>query len=155
MKEYLKRLQQQPREVKSRVAFVGAFIVTAVVALIWASTLSARFGEVSDELGQQTATLQDAIPGKVPSKKNETPQEATKPDDLRTRIDGMVNSLKSERENTAPGASPETSSSSPKIMIEVVDASSTEQQVGATTSKTSTTRPIIIEARPSASSTSR
>ena len=40
---FLERLREKPKEARVRVAFVTAFVVTALIALLWVVSLSVRF----------------------------------------------------------------------------------------------------------------
>ena len=43
----LARLKEKPSHVKTQYAFTGAIVVTGLIALVWTTTLPARFGAVT------------------------------------------------------------------------------------------------------------
>lgn len=69
--EFLDRLRQKPRAVRARIAFGSAVGVTALVALVWSTTLPARFGElggtIKEETVEQSATVQNSFDALIES----------------------------------------------------------------------------------------
>lgn len=47
MQRYVEKLREQPSDVRSHAAFVGALVVTALVAVVWLGTLPGRLGTTS------------------------------------------------------------------------------------------------------------
>jgi hypothetical protein len=85
MQRSLERLKNQPYEIKSHVAFVVALSLTSIIALVWATTLPARFETLSsaiDDAGvaevgkgaQQAQSVLDRTIERLPTtqKANET-----------------------------------------------------------------------------------
>ncbi len=59
--EFLERLRKKPQHVRARVAFGSAVGITAIIALVWSTTLPARFanlGSTLDEGTQEAAAIQ-------------------------------------------------------------------------------------------------
>lgn len=101
---WVQNLRKQTPAVKSQVALIGAITVTTVIAVVWVTTLPARFSalggagsavrdgvsETLDEAPGQDALLYDAFtpePEPVP----ETPQ--TEKELLRARVDALLGDI--------------------------------------------------------------
>ena len=63
MKQLIKQIQQQPHGVKSNFAFIGASLCTGIIALIWLTTLPARFSDIGKGAGavQNSALTEKAL----------------------------------------------------------------------------------------------
>lgn len=60
MFDFLERLREKPEGARRRIVFAGAFGVTAVISLVWLSTLGARLDRASDEPGRRAAVEESA-----------------------------------------------------------------------------------------------
>jgi hypothetical protein len=63
---FISRLKEKPSHVKTQYAFVGAVVVTGAIALVWTTTLPARFGAISASLetveeNVDVASVQDGL----------------------------------------------------------------------------------------------
>jgi hypothetical protein len=65
MMGFLERLRKKPAHVRTQYALGGAFVVTALIAIVWSTTLPTRFGEISGTLAEegveQTGALQNGF----------------------------------------------------------------------------------------------
>jgi hypothetical protein len=76
LRRSIERLKTQPHEIKSHVAFVVALSITSIVALVWATTLPARF-ETIDGTGvadvrrgaEEAKSLLEHVKEQVPTTK--------------------------------------------------------------------------------------
>lgn len=62
--EFLERIRKQPQHIRSHFAFGSALGITALIAVIWSTTLPARFatlGDTIEESGVQTASFQSGL----------------------------------------------------------------------------------------------
>jgi hypothetical protein len=56
----IERIRAEPREVRSQIAFLSALCITVVIALIWSTTLPARFGSVATIGSKISSSVQDS-----------------------------------------------------------------------------------------------
>ena len=164
MKQLIKEMQQQPHGVKSQFAFIGASICTGVIALIWVTTLPARFSDIGKGAGavQNNALTEHALSAydlyKQTAEKaqqaaptnTQTPSTISK-SELEDKVSALIDSVHKNDLHTAaaveaaaalPAKTP--SPAAPKtVLIEVASSSApAPQQDDSNIGKT-----VLIEAR--------
>lgn len=82
---FLERLKNKPSYVKTQYAFTGAILVTGVIALMWTTTLPARFGAITAsidtaEVGTDVASAQAGL-GAILKQGLKTEDEFTRTDE--------------------------------------------------------------------------
>lgn len=106
IRKWILHLREQPRHMKSHVAFIGAGVVTSIIALVWMTTVPARFESVSNIADvvprDSAALLQDAL---SPALEQNPSPKLSEEETLRAKVDTLLEGLGSEkksvRENTA------------------------------------------------------
>jgi hypothetical protein len=103
---WVERLREQPAPVKSQVALFGAIIVTSLIALVWVTTLPARFSTLSGAGSSVRAGVAESLENAPLPKEEFVPEQAEKKQDtetqdekeiLRSRIDALVSDFARQR----------------------------------------------------------
>ncbi len=149
---FLKRLKEEPSHVKTRYAFVGATVMTVAIALVWTTTLPARFGAISasiDSLPETTdvASIQNGFDalisgneGNVTEGGGDTTLEASAYSN--TLPDGALGDLGGWSEPQSPTVTPLATTSEPQTTAEA--SIPTPQQQASSTPPTSAPQPTVI-----------
>lgn len=74
--EFLVRIRKKPAHIRSRIALGAAVGITAFIAVIWSTTLPARFaalgGTIDEGKGEQTGAIQDGFDSFFESLQNDS-----------------------------------------------------------------------------------
>ena len=93
---WIERLRSKSRETKSQAALVVAIGVTVLIAVVWVTTLPARFSGISSisiPKQVQPAALKEAVSAFV-EKPAPTP---TKEEQLRAEVEGLIDNVTDEK----------------------------------------------------------
>ncbi|MFM2374658.1 MAG: hypothetical protein RLZZ234_653 [Candidatus Parcubacteria bacterium] len=99
------QLRQQPPEVKSHVALIAAGTLTTLVALVWVTTLPARFatiGTLDNGVASSTALMMDALSPLVPKATipaaDTSESAADTPEELQERVANFKKELEARQQ---------------------------------------------------------
>jgi len=146
MKRFIKRLQEQPREVKSHAAFIGAVAATALVALVWVTTLPARFSSVAGgvDVKHNVATLAESVKSELPTPPIDEVNEA---EEMQKRVDILMDDIRRSRDEQKKSASGDLGQPVvPTATPEGIEAV-TMAPASATSTTPTTSLPIRIQVR--------
>lgn len=159
MKQLIKQIQQQPHVVKSNFAFIGASVCTGIIALIWLTTLPARFSDIGKGANavQNSALTEKALSAydiykqtleKAQQAASTSAQASVSKSEIEDKVSALrdlvrQNDLKNASVQVAP-ATPSAQSPSPApIMIEVTSRASSSAQAD----DSNIGKPVLIETR--------
>ena len=137
---WIDELRKQSPENKSRMAIISAFSATALIALVWLTTIPARFADIGTgvtETSKQTALIQDAVSPTPAPEKQKTAAEV-----MTDKVNALLKDIK-RPEQTPEVAPKETVEHAPVVLIEATSSKAVqpESTVG---------QPVLIETRTSA-----
>lgn len=149
--DWILRLQKKSPQVKSQTAFIAAGVCTGIIALVWMTTLPARLATVANVVPEHTdtaLTLDALSPYAETVSKSDIAPKVEKPmtgDDIRSRVGGLIESLKDKNPTTTP-----VHIERAPILIEVATTSKPETPPSASDSNIG--KPVLIETRSSSDS---
>ena len=160
MKQLIKEIQQQPHSVKSKFAFIGASACTAIVALIWLTTIPARLSDIGKGAStvQNSALTEKALSvydlykqtvEKAQQAASSSAQAAVSKSDMEDKVNSLIDAVRQNDLKTAavqvvtptPPTPPPSPAPTP-VMIEVAPSATTSVQDDSNVGK-----PVLIETR--------